>query len=94
MDEFEHMKMALGEETAHKPKPKKKAKKSAAKPKAKKTTKRKPAKKTARKAKPTVVRFERLDMRLSKAEKAKVNAKAKKTGRTITAVVLAAIAKL
>lgn len=41
-----------------------------------------------------VERYERLDMRLSKAEKAKIMAKARKTRRTITSVMLEAIEKL
>lgn len=78
--------------TAAKPK----AKKKAAKPKAKK----KPAKKTVKKSKPkakpasTVVRSERLDMRLSKGEKAKLVAKAKKLRRTVTSIVYEAIEKI
>lgn len=70
----------------------------AAKPKAKK----KPAKKTVKKSKPkakakpasTVVRSERLDMRLSKGEKAKLVAKAKKLRRTVTSIVYEAIEKI
>jgi hypothetical protein len=71
-----------------KPKPKKKAKRPA-KPKTKK-----PAK-TKKKAKVAVVaRSERLDMRLTKAEKAKIYAKAKKTRRTVTSLVIEAIEKI
>lgn len=58
---------------------------------------RKLVKKAAKKkAKPTasVVRFERLDLRLSKAEKAKLTAKAVKARRTITSVVLELIEKM
>lgn len=69
-----------------KSKTKKPAKRKAAKPK-KKTAKRKPAA-------GTVVRSERLDMRLTKAEKAKINAKAKKTRRTVTSLVIEAIEKI
>ncbi len=68
------------------PKAKKKAK-----PKAKKKAKTK--KKTARKP-GAVVRSERLDMRLSKAEKARITAKARKTRRTVTSLVTEAIEKI
>lgn len=66
-----------------------------AKPKKPKKEK-KPAsnKKAVKKPAPNVERFERLDMRLSKAEKAKITAKAKKLRRTITSVVLEAIEKI
>lgn len=71
-----------------------KAKKKAVKP----AKKAKPAKKTVKKskAKPasTVVRSERLDMRLSKGEKAKLVAKAKKLRRTVTSIVYEAIEKI
>jgi hypothetical protein len=74
---------------------KKKAGKKTAKPKAKKVKARKP-KTGKKKAKKVVacVRSERLDLRLSKAEKAKVNAKAKKTRRTVTSIVIEAIEKI
>lgn len=72
----------------------KKAGKRAAKRKAPKRKAVKAKKTQKRKANGDVVRTERLDMRLSKAEKAKISAKAKKTGRTITKVVIAAIASL
>ncbi len=68
-------------------KSKKKKAKRPAKPKTKKRAKKK-AKAGA------VVRSERLDMRLSKAEKAKVVAKAKKTRRTVTSLVIEAIEKI
>lgn len=58
------------------------------KPKKKKTAKSK-AKKTK-----AVVRSERLDMRLTKAEKAKITAKAKKTRRTVTSLIIEAIEKI
>ena len=61
---------------------KKKAK--AAKPKAKKA----PAKKK------DVARPARLDLRLTKKEKAKLQAKAKATRRTVTSIVLEAIEKI
>jgi cobalamin-dependent methionine synthase I len=65
------------------------------KPKAKKRKTVKAKKKTARKAKVgAVVRSERLDMRLTKAEKAKINAKAKKTRRTVTSLIIEAIEKI
>lgn len=81
-----------------KPKPKGKAAvKKTAKPKAKKAAKPK-AKKTvktkAKKAADTVARPCRLDMRLTKAEKAKLGAKAKKSRRTVTSIVLEAIEKV
>lgn len=70
-----------------------KAKKKAAKPAGKKKLVKKVAKKS--KAKPsTVVRSERLDMRLSKGEKAKLVAKAKKLRRTVTSIVYEAIEKI
>lgn len=89
--------------TATKPKKPKVVK--PAKPKAKKKAvkpakKAKPAKKTVKKSKPkakpasTVVRSERLDMRLSKGEKAKLVAKAKKLRRTVTSIVYEAIEKI
>jgi len=70
------------------------------KPKAvKKVAKAKPAKKAAKaapKRKPVsgVVRMERLDFRLSKTEKARLVAKARKMQRTITSIVAEAIGKL
>lgn len=66
-----------------KPKSKAKAKKSAAK--------RKPAPK---KAAAVVTRPERLDLRLTRGEKAKLSAKAKATRRTITSVVQELIEKM
>lgn len=68
----------------------------AAKPKKKA---KRPAKKKRKAAKPkkkagAVVRSERLDMRLTKAEKAKINAKSKKTRRTVTSLVIEAIEKI
>jgi hypothetical protein len=81
-------------------KPKKPAKKKT-KPKAKKATKRKATKPKSKAKRPTkakaganVARPERLDMRLTKAEKAKVSAKAKKTRRTITSLIIEAIEKI
>jgi hypothetical protein len=70
--------------------------KKRAKPKPKKAKRPKPKKKTARKskAKAAVVRSERLDMRLTKAEKAKIGAKAKKTRRTVTSLIIEAIEKI
>ena len=65
-----------------KPKPKPKAKK-------KTTRKLKPKAKVS-----AATRSERLDMRLTKAEKAKVVAKAKKTRRTVTSLVIEAIEKI
>ena len=75
-------------------KPAKKAKPAKKKKAVKKSKPKAKAKKTAKKAVPAVERFERLDMRLSKTEKAKITAKAKKLRRTITSVVLEAIEKI
>ena len=58
------------------------------KPKAKKRKTAKPEKKQA------AVRSERLDMRLTRAEKAKIGAKAKKTRRTVTSLIIEAIEKI
>ncbi len=74
-----------------KPKPKAKVK---TKPKSKAKPKRPYLhNKTARKSK-AVERSERLDMRLTKAEKAKIIAKAKKARRTVTSLVAEAIGKI
>jgi hypothetical protein len=78
-------------EDAAKPAPPKAKKK--AKPKIKKHKAAKSKKKTIRKS-GAVVRSERLDMRLSKAEKARITAKAKKTRRTVTSLVIEAIEKI
>lgn len=59
------------------------------KPKAKKKT---PAKKAARKVVP--VRSERMDLRLSKREKAAIKAKAKKLRRTLTSLFVEFVEKL
>jgi hypothetical protein len=90
--------------TTKKPKPKAKKR---TKPKSKKKTKRpiKPAKTKTKKrkavkskAKKAVAngdaRSERLDMRLTRAQKAKIEAKAKKTRRTVTSLVIEAIEKI
>lgn len=71
----------------------KKAKKTAKK--ARKVTKTK-AKKSAKRPKvmAAVARSERLDLRLSKPEKAKVTAKAQKLRRTVTSIVIEAIEKI
>lgn len=83
---------------AAKPKAKKKSAKRKTvkrpKSKAKKTVRRKPAKRKAGRKPSSVVRSERLDMRLTKAEKAKVTAKAKKTRRTVTSLIIEAIEKI
>lgn len=84
-----------------KPAPKKAAKPKAKKPvkakrpKAKKAVKRKPApkKKKAKNARP-LVRVERVELRLSKGERAKLNRHAKATDRTVTSVLVGMIAKL
>src|SRR5574343_608636 len=67
------------------------AKKKVAKPKAKNKPKPKPK---AKKAAAVVTRPERLDLRLTKGEKAKLSAKAKATRRTITSVVQELIEKM
>lgn len=75
------------------PAPKKKAKAKRAKPKARKV---KPAARKAKKAKlknRPLVRVERLDMRISKAEKAWLEKASRKRGVTITEVVLDVLAK-
>lgn len=78
-----------------------KKRKPKAKSKPKTKAKRKPAKKTKTKKKTAVkarnggpVRSERLDMRITKADKAKLSAKARKLKIPITEVVLRAIAKV
>lgn len=80
---------------AKRPAPKRKVVKT--KPK-KKTAKRKaakrPAKPKAKKNVGEVARSERLDMRLTKAEKTRVVAKAKKTRRTVTSLIIEAIEKI
>lgn len=82
--------------TSPKPKGKTKAKTKAKKKPVKKVAKKQPKskakKKTSRAGK--IVRSERLDMRLSASEKARVVAKAKKTRRTVTSLVVEAIEKI
>jgi hypothetical protein len=93
---------ALDRQTAAKPAKKKKASKpkakSKSKPKAKKVAaERKPAPKKAakpKKAATVVTRPERLDLRLTKGEKAKLSAKAEAMRRTITSVVQELIEKM
>ena len=71
-------------------KPKKKAKQpTKAKTKKRKAVKSKPARKLNGAA-----RSERLDMRLTKAQKTKINSKAKKTRRTVTSLIIEAIEKI
>lgn len=60
----------------------------------KKAKKRKAAKSKKKKLNGSIARPERLDMRLTKAEKAKIYAKAKKTRRSITSIVIEAIEKI
>lgn len=83
---------------AKKPKAKTKPKtkkKTPAKKKAKAKTKaRKPAAKKKAKGGAVPERSERLDMRLTKTEKAKLTAKAKRLRRTITSIVYEAIEKI
>ena len=62
-----------------------KARRPKVKPKAKRGTKKKPS---------SIVRSERLDMRLSKANKARIVAKAKRLRRTVTSLVIEAIEKI
>jgi hypothetical protein len=63
------------------------------KPKKRKVVKPKAKKKASHKLNGGA-RPERLDMRLTKAQKAKINAKAKKTRRTVTSLVIEAIEKI
>lgn len=71
------------------------APKTKKKPKHKPKMKKKAPKRKAVKSKVgAVVRSERLDMRLTKPEKAKIIAKAKKTRRTVTSLVIEAIEKI
>ena len=94
MDPIEDAAKPTPPESKKKAKPKVK-KHKAAKPKVKKRKAVKPKKKAVRKPKSgAVVRSERLDMRLSKAEKARITAKAKKTRRTVTSLVIEAIEKI
>lgn len=88
--------------TKKRPKPKAKKKVSRPKTKTKRAKSKKPAakKKAGKKSKAKrtksngVVRSERLDMRLSKAEKFKILAKAKKARRTVTSLIIEAIEKI
>ncbi len=66
------------------------------KPAAKKAVKSKPKakKKPAKKASKPLVRMERVDLRLSKKEKAKLVAKAKATRRTVTSIIMELIEKM
>lgn len=68
-----------------------KAKKPAKRPKVVKT-KRKPGKAKAKA--PVIERCERLDLRLTKAEKFKITTRAKKLRRTLTSVISEAISRL
>jgi hypothetical protein len=82
---------------AKKPKAKKpavKKKKAPAKAKAKKTVKKVSKPKVAKKKAVTVTRPCRQDLRLSKAEKAKLTAKAKATRRTVTSIIAELIEKM
>jgi hypothetical protein len=64
----------------------------------------KPVKETVKRSKPTkgkrkapgpgVIRTERLDLRLTKQEKAKIMARSRKTKRTVTSVIMEAIHKV
>lgn len=68
-----------------------KAAKKKTKPKAKRS---KPAKGKKKAPGPGVIRTERLDLRLTKQEKAKIMARSRKTKRTVTSVVMEAIHKV
>lgn len=85
-------------EDPSKPAKPKKRTKPKPKPKPKKRTKPKPKKKLVKKKAAAKhngdARTERLDMRLTKAQKAKIDAKAKKTKRTVTSLVTEAIDKI
>lgn len=70
--------------------PAKPKKKPAKKTPAKKTKLKKDAKSKVKKT----IRYERIDMRLSAAEKARIVAKAKKLRRTVTSLVLEALEKI
>lgn len=97
---------AAGKKPPRKPRPSEIAAKKtkAAKPKAKKAVKKPAKRKAPAKSKPKAKRkpvkargperLERLDMRLSKAEKAKLRGISKRKGVPITEVVWGAIAKL
>ena len=77
-----------------KPKPKKKpSAKKKVKTKKRKVAKAEPKKKAVHKLNGDA-RSERLDMRLTKAQKAKIEAKSKKTRRTVTSLVIEAIEKI
>jgi hypothetical protein len=67
-------------------------KKKAAKPKTKKVVKKKAAK--SKKPVSIAARSERLDLRVTKAEKAAIRAKAKKLKRTVTSLAVWAIDKI
>ena len=64
------------------------------KPKAKPKAKRKPAKSKRKAPGPGVIRTERLDLRLTKQEKAKIMAWSRKTKRTVTSVIMEAVHKV
>jgi hypothetical protein len=78
-----------------KAKAKSKSKKKPKKPAKAKAKKRKVVKsKPKKKATDGPARTERLDMRLTKVQKARIYAKAKKTRRTVTSLVIEAIEKI
>lgn len=69
-------------------------KRKAVKPKKKAVQKPQPKAKPKKQKAEAVVRSERLDMRLTKAEKTKILARARKTRRTVTSLVIEAIEKI
>lgn len=80
---------------------KKKVSKKRAKPKTKKPAKKKTVKKKKTGAKrgrkpvdPAIARSERIDMRVTKAEKKRIVAKAKKLDRTVTSLLYEAVEKI
>ena len=97
---------ALGQADLEKGVPKAKKKTAVAKPKRKAVRKAAPAKKRVKKPKAkkkvvkkraepaTTLRPERCDLRLTKAEKAKLLAKARKTRRTVTSIMIELIEKM
>lgn len=87
--------MDAPENTTKPPVPAKpKSKKKPAKKRKAVKAKAKPAKKKTAAKHNGDARSERLDMRLTKAQKAKIGAKAKKTRRTVTSLVMEAIEKI
>jgi hypothetical protein len=83
----------LAKKPPRKPRPSEIAAKAAkAVKRSKPKTKPKTAKKKVGNGRP-LVRTERMDLRLTKQERAKVMARVKKTGNTVTGVIMEAVAK-